>query len=166
MQIVKETLEEAFTDLIGSSLAENELQISPNAEAYVIEVVASLSSGVHEMASRSVYLNDLLRKALDSDGIVRTEYLRVTGDVALFVCGIFPDIFESRRTCFHVGDYIDIGQTAYSHLHADVFSELSRKFPQIVDVLNTVSVRIDLTSRDLSRYIKRRRAIDARITRR
>ena len=163
MRIVKDTLEETFTDLIGTSL-ENE--ISPSAESYVIEVVASLSTGVHEMVTRGVFLNELLREALDSNGLIRREYLRVTGDVALFVSGIFPDSLESRKTWFCLGDYIDIGQTAYSSIQADVFDELSLKFPQVVDVLNTVSLEIDLTSKDLPRYVRRRRAIDARVTRR
>ena len=166
MRIVKETLEKAFTDLISTSLEDNELEISPIAETYVVEVVANLSSGVHEMASRSVFLNDLLRKALDSDGLVRREYLRITGDVALFVSGIFPESLESRKTWFHLGDYIDIGQTAYSNIKTEVFDELSIKFPQVVNVLNTVSIKIDLTSKDLARYIRRRRTIDARVTRR
>jgi len=163
LRIKKDTIEETFADLIGTSLEE---EISPPAEAYVIEVVASLSSGVHEMASRSVFLNDLLRKALDSNGLVRREYLRVTGDVALFVSGIFPDSLESRKTWFHLGDYIDIGQTAYSNMQTEVHAELSVKFPQVVDVLNTVSVKIDLTSTDITKYIRRRRVIDARVTRR
>lgn len=166
MRIVRETLEETFTDLIGTSLEENAIEISPHVETYVIEVMASLSSGVHTMASRSMFLNDLLRKALDSDGLIRREYLRVTGDVALFVSGIFPDSLESKKTWFHLGDYIDIGQTAYSNIRSDVFDELSIKFPQVVDVLNSVSVQIDITSKDLSRYIRRRRTIDARVTRR
>lgn len=166
MRIVKETIVEAFTDLVGTSIEDSCLDISPYAEAYVIEVLTDLSSGVHEMVPRSVYLNDLLRKALDSDGLVRREYLRVTGDVALFVSGIFPDSLESRKTWFNLTDYIDIGQTAYSNINADIFEELSVKFPQIVDVLNSVSVRIELTSKDLARYVKRRRAVDAKITRR
>lgn len=166
MRIVKETIAEAFTDLVGASIEDLRLDISPYAEAYVIEVVSGLSSGVHEMASRSVFLNELLRKALDSDGLVRREYLRVTGDVALFVSGIFPDSLESRKTWFNLTDYIDIGQTAYSNIDADVFEELSVKFPQVVDVLNSVSVRIELTSKDLARYVRRRRAVDARIARR
>lgn len=161
MRIVKETIEEAFTDLVGASIEDRCLDISPFAEAYVIEVVSDLSSGVHEMASRSVFLSDLLRKALDSDGLVRREYLRVTGDVALFVSGIFPDSLESHKTWFNLADYIDIGQTAYSNIDADVFEELSVKFPQVVDVLNSVSARIELTSKDLARYVRRRRAIDA-----
>lgn len=163
MRIVKETIQEAFTDLISTSLEDTDIEISRHAETYVIEVVASLSSGVHEMASRSVFLNDLLRKALDSDGLVRREYLRVTGDVALFVSGIFPDSLETRRNWFHIGDYIDIGQTAYGNIRTATFDELSLKFPDLVDVLNTVSVKIDLTSKDLARYIRRRRTIDARI---
>jgi len=163
LRIVKDTLEETFTDLIGTSL-ENE--ISPSAESYVIEVVASLSSGVHEMVTRGVVLNELLREALDSNGLIRREYLRVTGDVALFVSGIFPESLESRKTWFHLGDYIDIGQTAYSNIKTEVFDELSIKFPQVVNVLNTVSIKIDLTSKDLAKYIRRRRTIDARVTRR
>ena len=166
MRIVKETLEEAFTDLISTSLEDNELEISPYVEAYVVDVVASLSSGVHEMVSRSVFLNDLLREALDSNGLMRREYLRVTGDVALFVSGIFPDSLESRKTWFHLGDYIDIGQTAYGNIQTEVFDELSIKFPQMVDVLNDVSINIDMTSKNLARYIRRRRTIDARVTRR
>jgi hypothetical protein len=164
LRIVKETLEEAFTDLISTSLEDNDLEISPLVETYVVEVVASLSSGVHEMAPRSVALNELLRKGLGSDGLVRREYLRITGDVALFVSGIFPDSLESRKTWFHLGDYIDIGQTAYGNMQTEVHLELSEKFPQVVDVLNTVSVKIDMTSKDLARYIRRRRFIDARVT--
>jgi len=166
LRLVKDTLEETFTDLIGTSLENNQIEISPYVETYVVEVVASLSSGVHTMASRSVFLNDLLRKALDSDGLIRREYLRVTGDVALFVSGIFPDSLESRKTWFVLGDYIDIGQTAYGNMNGEVFAELSVKFPQVVDMLNSVSVEIDMTSKDLARYIRRRRTIDARVTRR
>ena len=166
MRIVKDTIEETFTDLISTSLEDNDLEISPQVETYVVEVVASLSSGVHEMVPRSIFLTDLLHKALDSDGLIRREYLRVTGDVALFVSGIFPDSLESRKTWFHLGDYIDIGQTAYSNIQTETFDELSVKFPQVVDVLNTVSIKIVMTSTDLARYIRRRRAIDVRTTRR
>ncbi len=114
----------------------------------------------------SIFLNDLLRTALDSHGLIREEYLRITGDVALFISGIFPNSLESKRTCFRFEDCIDIGQTAYRHINSEVFNELSVKFPQIVDVLNTVSIRINLTYADLERYVKRRRALNARATRR
>jgi hypothetical protein len=150
--------------LISTSLEDNEIEISPLAETYIVEVVANLSSGTHAIASRGAYLNELLRTALRAEGSVRREYLRVTGDVALFVSGIFPDSLESRKTWFCLGDYIEIGQTAYSHIQTDVFSELSVKFPQVVEVLNSVSIQVDLTSADLARYIRRRRTIDARVT--
>ncbi len=166
MRIIKDTLEETFIDLISTSLEDSELEISPNTETYVVEVVANLSSGVHDMVSTSIFLTDLLRKAFDSDGLIRREYLRITGDLALFVSGIFPDSLESRKTWFHLRDYIDIGQTAYSNIQTEVFEELSVKFPQIVGVLNNVSIEIDTTSTNLVKYIRRRRAIDARVTRR
>ncbi len=163
MRVRHEKLEEVFSELIGPALEEEEL--SAPAETYVIEVLTDLSSGVHEMVPRSLFLKDLLRRALDSNGLIRREYLRVTGDVALLISGIFPDSLESRKTCFKLGDYIDIGQVAYSHIQTEVFEELSVKFPQIVGVLNTVSIRIDLTSSDISKYICRRRIINARVTR-
>jgi hypothetical protein len=166
LRIVEETLEKTFTDLISTSLEDNELKISPRVEIYVVEAMSNLSSEAHKLASRNVFLNDLLRKALGSKGVARREYLRITGDVALFVSGIFPDRFESKKTWFRLGDYIDIGQTAYGSMRGEVFAELSAKFPEVVDVLNTVSVKIDMTSQDLVKYIRRRKAIDARVTRR
>jgi len=114
----------------------------------------------------SIYLNDLLRKAFDSNGRVRTEYLRVAGDIALFVSGIFPDSIESRRNWFNLGDYIDIGQKAYDNINTTTFDELATKFPEVVEMLNDVSIRINLASVDLMKYIQRRRHIDARVARR
>ncbi len=166
MRIVKDTLEDTFTGLVSASLEDSNLTVSPIVEAYIVEMLGSLSSGVHEMVPRSTFLIDLLRRALDSGGLIRREYLRVTGDVALFVSGIFPDSLESRKTAFKLGNYIDIGQLAYRQIRTSVFDELSVKFPEVVDVLNTVSIKIDLTSLDMSKYLGRRRAIDARITRR
>lgn len=164
MNLSTENLEWHFAELLGESLSE---EISLPAEIYVLDLLTDLSSGVHSMAPRSIFLKDLLRSALKSKGLARREYLRVTGDVALFVSGIFPDSFERehRKIGFNLGDYIDIGQTAYSYLDTEVYEELSIKFPQVVEVLNSLSININLTSIEIDKYIKRRRQIDARIAR-
>lgn len=160
--IVLGSLEEAFTDLVRPRINDS---ISYTAEVYVIETVSNFVTASHA-DPKSIHLNDLLQKGLDSDGWIRKEYLRVAGDLALFISGIFPDSLESRRTAYSLGYYIDVGRTAYDNIRTELFEELADKFPQVVDILNDVSIRIDLTSRDLARYLKRRNIIDARVTHR
>ncbi len=160
---LEETVEEVFTDLLGKSLS---VEVSPKTECYVIEVISDCAFESAAMVTRGVFLGDLLREALNAQGSVRKEYLRVTGDMALFVSGIFPDSLErrTRKIAFNLGDYIDIGRVAYKHLPSDIHVELSVKFPQVVNVLNNLSVEINLTSAEISKYIKRRRQIDERVT--
>jgi len=160
----KDTLGKVFSDLIETSLKSQHVKISPLAEVYIVEAMSDLSSATHALSPRSnVVLPDLLRKGLEADGLVRLEYLRVTGDLALFVSGIFPDSLERRSNWFTLGEFIDMGQKAYGSLDADVFCELSDKFPEVVDVLNLVSEKIHLLSTDMDRYFKRRKAITSRL---
>ena len=165
-KILRDKLDKVFSRMIANSMEQQDVALSPHVEAYIVEVVSGLSTAAHIMVATPVLINDLLRKGLDSDGLIRREYLRLTGDVALFVSGLFPDSLESRKIFFNLGDFIDIGQTAYGNIDADVFDELSAKFPEVVEVLNSVSIEVNLTSADLLRYIERRRIIDVRIARR
>ena len=162
----EEELPEFFSVLITASVETQRLTLSPGAREYVVSVVSDLSSVSHSLAPKSLYVIDLLRQGLQSEGYVRREYLQIAGDVSLFVSGIFPDSLETRRNLFTLGDYIDMGRTAYSNIQIGVFDELSAKFPQVVEVLNDVSREIDLLSYDVERYIRRRRIIDDRISRR
>jgi len=163
--IICDSIECTFTELLGTSIERQELEVSSLVESYVVELLSGFTTATH-VVRESIYLNDLLRKALDSEGLIRKEYLRVTGDIALFVSGIFPDRLESRRSWFNLGYYIDIGQEAYDNIDTDIFDELAIKFPELVEVLNEVSIKIDLTTADIERYIKRRGYIDVRTTRR
>ncbi len=165
MVIICDSIECTFTELLGTSIERQELEVSSLVESYVVELLSGFTTATH-VVRESIYLNDLLRKALDSEGLIRKEYLRATGDIALFVSGIFPDRLESRRNWFNLGYYIDIGQEAYDNIDTDIFDELAIKFPELVEVLNEVSIKIDLTTADIERYIKRRGYIDVRTTRR
>lgn len=162
----EEELSEFFSVLITASVQTQRLTLSPGAKEYVVSLVSDLSATTHQLAPKSLYVIDLLRQGLNAEGYVRREYLQIAGDVSLFVSGIFPDSLETRRNLFTLGDYIDMGRTAYSNIQTDVFDELSAKFPQVVDVLNDVSREIALLSCDVERYIRRRRIIDGRISRR
>jgi len=165
LTILLDTVEETFTYLVGSAMEDK--TISPLAEGYVVEVLCTCVTAPNA-DPRSLRLEDLLRLGLDAEGHIRQEYLRVAGDLALFVSGIFPDSFNARtkKTAYTMGHYIDIGRAAYDNIESEVFEELADNFPQIVDSLNDVSVRLRLTGHDIQGYIDRRRLIDARTTRR
>ncbi len=165
LTILLDTVEETFTYLVGSAMEDK--TISPLAEGYVVEVLCTCVTAPNA-DPRSLRLEDLLRLGLDAEGHIRQEYLRVTGDLALFVSGIFPDSFNActKKTAYTMGHYIDIGRAAYDNIESEVFEELADNFPQIVDSLNDVSVRLRLTGHDIQGYIDRRRLIDARTTRR
>ncbi len=165
LTILLDTVEETFTYLVGSAMEDK--TISPLVEGYVVEVLCTCVTASNA-DPRSLRLEDLLRLGLDAEGHMRQEYLRVTGDLALFVSGIFPDSFNARtrKTAYTMGHYIDIGRAAYDNIESEVFEELADNFPQIVDSLNDVSIQLRLTSYDIQGYIDRRRLIDARTTRR
>jgi len=160
----KEKIDKVFSELIETSLKSQRVKISQNAEVYIVEVLCDLSSAAQALSPKSnVFLPDLLRRGLESHGFVRREYLRVTGDLALLASGIFPDSLEKRNNWFTLGEFIDMGQKAYGSINADVFCELSNKFPEVVDVLNLVSEKMHLLSTDMDRYFKRRKAITSRL---
>ncbi len=159
------TCGEVFTELVGSALKGK--CIDPLIESHVVEV---LCAGVHAtyIDPRSFRIEDMLRFGLDAQGYTRNVYLRITGDMALFVSGIFPDSFyaKSRRTEYDLGHYIDIGRKAYDNTESEILKDLSDNFPQIVEALNDLSIKLKLTSHDVQKYADRRRLIDARTTRR
>jgi len=161
-----EDLEETFVELVDHSVEEVELDISPTAKSYVVEVLCSFVR--RPLPSSSAHLIDLLRDGLNATGNMRTEYLRVTGDLAMVVSGVFPDSLERkhRRYAINLGDIMDIGQQAYNSIYSQPYEELACNFPEIVEVLHTVGGKISLVSRDLEKYVIRRRYIDDRIARR
>lgn len=164
--IRREGITETFTELVDHSVEKIELAISPTAKSYVVEVLCSFVRRP-AISSQSVQLMDLLRDGLNATGNIRTEYLRITGDLAMVVSGVFPDSLDRkhRRCAFDIGYVMDIGQRAYTNICKEPFEELADNFAEITDVLNTVSGDICLISRDLEKYMRRRRCIDARIAR-
>ncbi len=164
--IRQEGPEETFTELVNRSVAEVELDISPVAKSYVVEVLCSFVR--RPLQLNVVELIDLLRDGLSAEGSMRVEYLRVTGDLAMVVSGVFPDSLErkQRRYTINLGDIMDIGQEAYTHIYREPYEELAYSFPEIIDALHGVSGKISIISQDLEKYISRRRYIDVRIARR
>jgi len=162
--ILDGSLEQTFQKLIDKAMERREIDLSPFAEKYILTTISDLSSEAHQLVSRPLVITDLIHRGMEADGYVRIEYLRMAGDTALFVSGIFPDSIQVSRHYFNFGDYLDLGQKAYSNINNQIFDELADKFPELVDLLNSVSSEIKLTSNDFKRYVLRRRFIDERIT--
>jgi hypothetical protein len=86
-----------------------------------------------------------------ANGRRRLALLKVTGDVSLFVSGFFSDSLTKRLVDSDY--YVRMGGYAYAKLAklsahqtmVAMFSELSMKFVQFVDVLNEVSEASALT---------------------
>lgn len=161
--ILQDKLTKIFSQLVHDSIEQQNMMLSPYAEMYITDILTDLSSTTHKIATKSIFINDLLRKGLNTDGSSRVQYLKLTGNIALFVSGLFPDSLDSKKIFFTLGDFIDIGRTAYNNINMDLFDELAFKFPEIVEVLNIVSIEINLTNKNILRYIQRRNLIDARI---
>lgn len=162
--ILDSSLEQTFQRLIDRAMEGRDIELSPFAEKYLLTTITDLSSEAHQLAPKPLMITDLIRRGMEADGYVRVEYLRMAGDTALLVSGIFPDSIHASRQYFSFGDYLDMGQRAYANINTHVFDELADKFPEVVDLLNSVSLDIKLTSNDWKRYVLRRRSIDDRIT--
>jgi hypothetical protein len=89
----------------------------------------------------------LLQKALNASGAERLSRLRDLGDVALFICGFFPDSFDrrglSRTYVVDMGGraYLVVGHSAREPSRSEVFAELGGRFDDMARVLDEVRER-------------------------
>lgn len=90
----------------------------------------------------------VLKDAVEAPEFQRVQILRRLGDVSLYLSGFFQDYFN--RKTFDIGYYVEIGTSAYSqvadlqkqvseHGKASPFSDLSKDFLKLVDVLAQIS---------------------------
>jgi hypothetical protein len=89
----------------------------------------------------------LLQKAASASGPERVARLRDLGDVALFICGFFPDSFDrrglSRTYVVQMGGraYLVVGHSAREPSRSEVFTELGGRFDDMARVLDEVRER-------------------------
>jgi hypothetical protein len=109
----------------------------------------------------------LLQRALHASGPERFSRMRELADVALFVCGFFPDSFDRRG--LSRGYVVSMGGRAYLVLgraeveamrdqraRAEVFSELGGRFQDMARVLDEVRERTAMcTESELVRLYER-----------
>jgi hypothetical protein len=87
---------------------------------------------------------------------------RTIGDISLVITGVFPEMENGKRRFYKI-----LGSSAYSRLDSEkvvlgeLFRRLSKRFDEVVDVLNAVTVDGLLEEIDDSDYLR-----DARIIKR
>jgi len=152
--ITSTSVEDYFRDALQSALDNQNIDASPNAVGYVVNLLAGFarSDRLYERTEEGYGLKPLAMVYADAtfsnDAAERRQALRRLGDVALFISGLFSH--SLRRKVVDVDYYVAMGGSAYALLSSStsrgaraaalspVFAELSRKFTDFVDALAEV----------------------------
>jgi hypothetical protein len=146
-----------FHEQLLSAMERQKVAASAFTEAYLVNLLASFLRGeslpAPEPGFTETPLALLYTRALAASGQERAQRLRVTADTALFVSGFFADSLPLGEA--GLGYYAQLGGRAYGRLGREherdtrvstrVFTELSARFRQFVDLLNEISERTRLT---------------------
>ena len=153
--VQRQTPAEYFKELIDKALERQKIDSSELSSFYLVHLLDRFVRRDRPYAELGVgedpQLAELLCRALMANGRRRLALLKVTGDVSLFVSGFFSDSLTQKLVDSDY--YVRMGGYAYAKLAklsghqtmVAVFSELSLKFVQFVDVLNEVSEASALT---------------------
>jgi hypothetical protein len=146
------TPESFFFELVRTSADKRKLRMEPETEFYVVRLLnrfifsESLYSKSSDGSLEDQPLAFLYKEALEAaaQGEQKTLFQNV-GDISLFKAGFFQESLS--RTRMDVGYYIGLGGAAYKNAadrseerhFRDLFSDLSKRFGTMVDLLSDVS---------------------------
>ena len=150
--IHKETPAELFRGLVAEAVDQQNLNPSRASRRYLVQLLAGfvrpegLYARVEIEPDRP--LAEIFLAAVSSDGMRQFSLLKLSGDLALLVSGVFSDSFKGGPV--DVDYYGRLGGSAYATMavacHAPegarVFSELAVSFGSFVDVLAEVSEKL------------------------
>jgi hypothetical protein len=136
-----------FVEHVTEAMRDLQVETAAETQGYLVDLLSGFSVS-EKIQSLSEPLVELLQKALRSSGPERLARLRDLGDVALFICGFFPDSFDRRglsRT-YVVGmggrAYLVVGEAVRGQgAPAQVFGELGGRFHDMARVLDEVRER-------------------------
>jgi hypothetical protein len=154
--ITETNLVEYFQSSVDDALANQNIEVEPQTAHYLVNILSffSRTENLYHRDADGYHLKPLAlmyaEAAEEPSPDLRSQALQRLGDISLFICGVFSD--SLTRKAVDVDYYIAMGGGAYAYLsddvHAsrlrilcDIFSELSTKFTDCVDVLAEVSER-------------------------
>jgi hypothetical protein len=148
------SLEEFFRDALHGAAGKQKLALDDHTERYVVNVLTTFSraDALYDHTPEGPRLKPLALMLADAvhapTGAQRERALQRLGDVSLFVAGFFSHGFA--RKLVDVDYHIAMGGRAYGSLAEGarhtalgrargVFTELARKFRDLVDALNEIA---------------------------
>jgi hypothetical protein len=141
-----------FVEHVTGAMRDLRVETRAETQGYLVNLLSGFAvSG--KTRSLSQPLARLLQRATRAQGAERLARLRDLGDVALFICGFFPDSFDrrgiSRTYVVEMGGraYLVIGKSpaaAHSGEPSEVFVELGGRFHDMARVLDEVRERTAL----------------------
>ena len=155
-----------FVEHVTEAMRDLRVETRAETQGYLVNLLSGFAvSGRARTLSEP--LARLLQKAASAKGPERLSRLRDLGDVALFICGFFPDSFDrrglSRTYVVEMGGraYLVIGRSSpgQSQEPSEVFVELGGRFHEMARVLDEVRERTALcTDGEILRLYERWRS--------
>ncbi len=146
---------EFFRGKVVEALQNQKLSLREEVEFYLVNLLCEfvapgkLQTVTGEIDALDTPLAIMLQQALDAPPQERIRIYKYLGDTSLYVSGFFQDYFN--RKTFDISYYIALGSSAYNNVatlfkdhHGDqhfnsVFTDMSNRFHQLVDVVAEVS---------------------------
>jgi hypothetical protein len=144
------SVEAFFQEVLVGALDRQGVEASEPTEFYLVGLL-----GEYARARLPDHALSLRLVEIHSDAGERVRALKEVGDTTLYVSGFFSDSLQ--RKLVGVDYYRDLGQAAYHELArrlqassvAEVYAELSGKFPRFVEVLMEVRRHVAFASQDV-----------------
>jgi hypothetical protein len=139
-------VEAFFVEHVHEAMRELRVETKAETRGYLVKLLSGFSVS-HQAPSLSESLAGRLQQALEVSGPERLARLRGLGDVALFICGFFPDSFDrrglSRSYVVALGGraYLVVGREARDQGRGELFVELGDRFHDMARVLDEVRER-------------------------
>ena len=148
------SVEGFFREVLVEALEHSNMSVAPCTEYYLVGLLG-------EFAKARISDQPLALKLVSTETPAeRVAALKEIGDTSLYVSGFFAE--SLNRQLVDVDYYIGMGGTAYAELSqrmgqssvADVYSELSQRFPAFVDVLARVRNQVNFANDDVVELYK------------
>lgn len=144
------SVEAFFQEVLSGALDRQGVAVSESTEFYLVGLL-----GEYARARLPDHALSLRLVESQADAGERVRALKEVGDTTLYVAGFFADSLQ--RKLVGVDYYMDLGQAAYHELArrlstssvAEVYAELSGKFPRFVEVLMEVRRHVAFASQDV-----------------
>ena len=143
------SVEGFFREVLMEALEKTGTSATPPTEYYLVGLLG-------EFAKARISDTPMALRLVGSESPAeRVQALKEIGDTSLYVTGFFSESIQ--RQLVDVDYYIGMGGTAYSELShrmdgsaaAEVYAELSRRFPDFVEVLSHVRRQVNFGSEDI-----------------